>query len=136
MVGGLSRHQMIRTLPKMYRTLLEKLKSFDFTMHAQIGEDYFPNMLSLFSAHTRKPEEAEMAPWCGGKQPQNIDLIWLCLDNDTVGEDFFFFFFFFWGGAPTVRPNKILESSTEAGDAKHTGASTHERFMRRVTFYD
>ncbi|CAG5127797.1 unnamed protein product [Candidula unifasciata] len=50
MIGmdSLPRNQFLRGCNKTYSYLINSLKSFDLTMHSQLGENTFPNFLPLF----------------------------------------------------------------------------------------
>ncbi|GFS20406.1 hypothetical protein ElyMa_001570000 [Elysia marginata] len=72
-LDGLPRHQMLRGMSKTYKHLTEELKSFDFTLHSQTGNNTFPNFLSLLSAYTLD----EVSKWWDIAVPEDVfDLIW------------------------------------------------------------
>ncbi|KAK3751299.1 hypothetical protein RRG08_019720 [Elysia crispata] len=104
-LDGLPRHQMIRALPKTYTFLTEGLKSFDFTMHGQSGDNTLPNLLSLLSAHSY----ADVQKWWNFDTPQDVfELIWrdferagyrtLYTEDDPKGGGFY------WGGREFKQP--------------------------------
>ena len=106
MVDGLSRHQMIRALPKTYKLLTVQLKSFDFKVHGQTGEESLPNMLSLLSANT---QQDGMAAWWNTLMPLDIFyLLWhdyqkagywtMSSDDSPDGEGSY------WGGHSFTHP--------------------------------
>ncbi|BFZ21874.1 hypothetical protein BsWGS_24913 [Bradybaena similaris] len=69
----LTRHQFFRAHNKTYSYLMNSLKSFDLTMHSQLGTNTFPNFLALFVGQSR----AEITQWWAYKQyMDNFDLLW------------------------------------------------------------
>ncbi|BFZ21883.1 hypothetical protein BsWGS_24922 [Bradybaena similaris] len=75
MIGmdSLSRHQFFRAHKKTYSYLMNSLKSFDLTMHSQLGTNTFPNFLPLFVGQS----EDEITQWWSDKQyMDNYDLLW------------------------------------------------------------
>ncbi|BFZ21870.1 hypothetical protein BsWGS_24908 [Bradybaena similaris] len=75
MIGmdSLTRHQFFRAHNKTYSYLMNSLKSFDFTMHSQLGINTFPNFLPLFGGQSYD----EITQWWSDKQHMdNFDLLW------------------------------------------------------------
>ncbi|XP_059161611.1 uncharacterized protein LOC131944810 [Physella acuta] len=70
---GVSRHHFLRAMNKTYSFLMNDLQSFDFTMHTQVGENTFPNFLSLLSGKS-KDEVSEW--WSRSEFSDAFDLIW------------------------------------------------------------
>ncbi|CAG5127017.1 unnamed protein product [Candidula unifasciata] len=69
----LTRNQFLRGCNKTYSYLMNSLKSFDLTMHSQLGDNTFPNFLPLFAGETYD----QIAKWWSNKYHlDNIDLLW------------------------------------------------------------
>ncbi|CAG5121545.1 unnamed protein product [Candidula unifasciata] len=69
----LPRHQLIRACNKTYSYLMNSFKSFDLTLHSQVGLNTFPNFLPLFGGLSYD----EIAKWWSDKYYlDNIDLLW------------------------------------------------------------
>ncbi|CAG5127016.1 unnamed protein product, partial [Candidula unifasciata] len=75
MVGmdTLARNQFLRGCNKTYSYLMNSLKSFDLTMHSQLGSNTFDNFLPLFAGESYD----QIAKWWSDKYHlDNIDLLW------------------------------------------------------------
>ncbi|CAG5127798.1 unnamed protein product [Candidula unifasciata] len=69
----LPRHQLLRGCKKTYSYLANSLKSFDLTMHSQLGENTFPNFLPLF---TGQSQDEVRKSWSNNSHTDRLDLIW------------------------------------------------------------
>ncbi|BFZ21876.1 hypothetical protein BsWGS_24915 [Bradybaena similaris] len=69
----LPRNQFIRGCNKAYSYLMNTLKSFDLTLHSQLGENTFPNFLPLFVGQSYN----EITSWWSDEQHlDSFDMIW------------------------------------------------------------
>ncbi|BFZ21861.1 hypothetical protein BsWGS_24899 [Bradybaena similaris] len=77
-MDSLQRHQFIRGCNKTYLYLMKSLKSFDLTMHSQMGINTFPNLLPLFTDHL----ETEIRKWWHHTMPMDsFDMLWRIFEN-------------------------------------------------------
>ncbi|BFZ21859.1 hypothetical protein BsWGS_24898 [Bradybaena similaris] len=69
----LPRNQFIRGFSKTYSYLMKRLKSFDLTMHSQLGKNTFPNFLPLF---TGQSYDEAMNWWSNDYHLDTFDFVW------------------------------------------------------------
>ncbi|BFZ21866.1 hypothetical protein BsWGS_24905 [Bradybaena similaris] len=74
----LGRHQLLRGCNKTYSYLMNTLKSFDLTMHSQLGENTFPNFLPLFAGQSH---DEVIKWWSDEDHMDSLDLIWHTFDQ-------------------------------------------------------
>ncbi|CAG5133320.1 unnamed protein product [Candidula unifasciata] len=80
MVGmdSLFRNQFIRGCNKTYSYLMNSLNSFDLSMHSQVGDNTFPNILALFTGSSLQEINSW---WTHEYHMDNFDLIWRTFEN-------------------------------------------------------
>ncbi|CAG5127872.1 unnamed protein product [Candidula unifasciata] len=74
----LTRNQFLRGCNDTYSYLMNTLNSFDLSLHSQVGENTFPNFLTLFTGHSFN-EVKKL--WTDENHMDTFDLIWRTFEN-------------------------------------------------------